>query len=293
MELINYNKWENEKKELDLLSVDKIIFNNEKFIKENNNYIFFISYPKLVFNSVEIDKKSPYNLYEYGLDYSDILKYKIPDMIIYKIIFASNDNKYIICDYDKILNIIDINDNLINIFINFINICEKDYRKLDYIAYNIKKFVTFIEFYDSYKLIEYIDKILFYISTYNNIIKDFEMIILRINNKNNSIIEKVNNRIIIFKNNINNLTKNLEQTRHGTMQRISYLDSGTARILTIVATIFLPTSFIVALLSMPLNGVPLRYKKNGYYIFIIILIVVFIILFAIFHKDFYNMLQKQ
>ena len=62
------------------------------------------------------------------------------------------------------------------------------------------------------------------------------MIILRINNKNNSIIEKVNNRIIIFKNNINNLTKNLEQTRHGTMQRISYLDSGTARILTIVAT---------------------------------------------------------
>lgn len=293
MELINYNKWENEKKELDLLLVDKIIFNNEKFIKENNNYIFFISYPKLVFNSVEIDKKSPYNLYEYGLDYSDILKYKIPDMIIYKIIFASNDNKYIICDYDKILNIIDINDNLINIFINFINICEKDYRKLDYIAYNIKKFVTFIEFYDSYKLIEYIDKILFYISTYNNIIKDFEMIILRINNKNNSIIEKVNNRIIIFKNNINNLTKNLEQTRHGTMQRISYLDSGTARILTIVATIFLPTSFIVALLSMPLNGVPLRYKKNGYYIFISILIVVFIILFAIFHKDFYNMLQKQ
>ena len=276
-----------------MLLVDKIIFNNEKFIKENNNYIFFISYPKLVFNSVEIDKKSPYNLYEYGLDYSDILKYKIPDMIIYKIIFASNDNKYIICDYDKILNIIDINDNLINIFINFINICEKDYRKLDYIAYNIKKFVTFIEFYDSYKLIEYIDKILFYISTYNNIIKDFEMIILRINNKNNSIIEKVNNRIIIFKNNINNLTKNLEQTRHGTMQRISYLDSGTARILTIVATIFLPTSFIVALLSMPLNGVPLRYKKNGYYIFIIILIVVFIILFAIFHKDFYNMLQKQ
>ena len=293
MELINYNKWENEKKELDLLLVDKIIFNNEKFIKENNNYIFFISYPKLVFNSVEIDKKSQYNLYEYGLDYSDILKYKIPDMIIYKIIFASNDNKYIICDYDKILNIIDINDNLINIFTNFINICEKDYRKLDYIAYNIKKFVTFIEFYDSYKLIEYIDKILFYISTYNNIIKDFEMIILRINNKNNSIIEKVNNRIIIFKNNINNLTKNLEQTRHGTMQRISYLDSGTARILTIVATIFLPTSFIVALLSMPLNGVPLRYKKNGYYIFILILIVVFIILFAIFHKDFYNMLQKQ
>ena len=265
MELINYNKWENEKTELDLLLVDKIIFNNEKFIKKKDNYYFFISYPKLVFNSVEIDKKSPYNLYENGLDYSDILKYKIPDMIIYKIIFALNDNKYIICDYDKILNIIDINDELSNTFINFINICEKDYRKLDYIAYNIKKFVTFIEFYDSYKLIEYIDKILFYISTYNNIIKDLEMIILRINNKNNSIIEKVNNRIIIFKNNINNLTKNLEQTRHGTMQRISYLDSGTARILTIVATIFLPTSFIVALLSMPLNGVPLRYKKNGYY----------------------------
>jgi hypothetical protein len=293
MELINFNKWENEKKELDLLLIDKIIFNNEKFIKENNNYYFFLSYPKLVFNSVEIDKKSPYNLYENGLDYSDILKYKIPDMIIYKIIFASNDNKYIICDYDEILNIIDINDDLINIFINFINICEKDYRKLDYITYNIKRFVTFIEFYDSYKLIEYIDKILFYISTYNNIIKDFEMIILRINNKNNSIIEKVNNRIIIFKNNINNLTKNLEQTRHGTMQRISYLDSGTARILTIVATIFLPTSFIVALLSMPLNGVPLRYKKNGYYIFILILLIVFVILFAIFHKDFYNMLQKQ
>lgn len=78
----------------------------------------------------------------------------------------------------------------------------------------------------------------------------------------------------------------LEQTRRGTMQRIAYLDSGTTRILTIVATIFLPSAFLVSLISMPLNGAPLRRTKNAYWIFLIGIFILFCLLIAIFWRDF-------
>jgi Mg2+ and Co2+ transporter CorA len=89
-----------------------------------------------------------------------------------------------------------------------------------------------------------------------------------------------------FRDSVKLLNDILEQTRHGAMQRIAYLDSGTARILTIVATIFLPLAFLVALFSMPLQGAPLRRKKNAYWVFVYIILVIFVALVALFYRDF-------
>jgi len=77
------------------------------------------------------------------------------------------------------------------------------------------------------------------------------------------------------------------------MQRIAYLDSGTSRILTIVAAIFLPTSFIISLLSMPFQGVPFKGRKNGYFIVLSIIIAIFITLIYLFYEDFANLFRKQ
>jgi Mg2+ and Co2+ transporter CorA len=111
--------------------------------------------------------------------------------------------------------------------------------------------------------------------------------------KDNEEYELFKNRIKIFKNNIIDLKNNLEQTRHGTMQRISYLDSGTTRILTIVAAMFLPTAFLVSLLSMPYDGIPFKNKKNGYFAILTILMVIFILLGYLFIEDFKNLFRKQ
>ena len=119
-------------------------------------------------------------------------------------------------------------------------------------------------------MIEYLDKLLYYVLSYNNIVNDMIMIVSRIiiiinydkDKKDNNDYELFKNRVKVFQNNVINLKDSLEQTRHGTMQRISYLDSGTSRILTIVAAIFLPTSFIISLLSMPFEEYLLKVRKT-------------------------------
>jgi len=150
-------------------------------------------------------------------------------------------------------------------------------------------------------MIEYLDKLLYYILTYNNIVNDMIMIVSRIiiiieydkDKKDNNDYELFKNRIKVFQKNVIFLKDSLEQTRHGTMQRISYLDSGTTRILTIVAAIFLPTSFIISLLSMPFNGVPFKGTKNGYFIVLSIIIAIFLTLLYLFLEDFKNLFRKQ
>ena len=112
-------------------------------------------------------------------------------------------------------------------------------------------------------------------------------------NKENNDYDLFKNRIKVFKNNISELNEALEDTRHGTMQRIAYLDSGTTRILTIVATIFLPTSFLVSLLSMPFDGVPFKNSKKGYLIVLSIILSIFIMLIWFFYEEFINLFSKK
>jgi Mg2+ and Co2+ transporter CorA len=150
-------------------------------------------------------------------------------------------------------------------------------------------------------MIEYIDKLLYYTITYQNLINDMIMIVSRIiiiinyntENKENDDYDLFKNRIKVFRNNISELKEALEDTRHGTMQRIAYLDSGTARILTIVATIFLPTSFLVSLLSMPFDGVPFKNSKKGYLIILSIILSIFIMLIWFFYEEFINLFAKK
>lgn len=277
--------------------INDLIDNKQKLIINNDTYYFSIYLPELA------DKKNGNyghnTIYEEGLDYSNILDAVIPNMYMYRIVFAIDKKKYIIIDNPAKISFINVNDKILNTFINIIDNCEKDYRAIDDILYNIKKKVTFIEFFNSYTLIEYIDKLLFYTSSYSNLAKDMIIVVSRMvididyEKDKNKDYTTFKNRVTIFQNNINNITENLEKTRHGTMQRISYLDSGTARILTIVAAIFLPTTFFITLLSMPFKGVPFRNDNRGYYTVILIILVMFSVLGFVFYKDFENLFKKQ
>ncbi len=282
---------------LDETIIKDLISLKEKLIIDGKKFYFSFSLPIIDYYNNKVIKGDN-TLYEYGLDYSDLLNVSINNMYIYKTIFYLEKEKYIIVDDVDNLSFINKENRIINLFVDIIDKCEKDYRYINSILYEVKKHVTWIQFFDSYKIIEYLDKLLYYVLSYQNIINDMIMIVSRIAiiidyDKDNEEYELFKNRIKIFKNNIIDLKNNLEQTRHGTMQRISYLDSGTTRILTIVAAMFLPTAFLVSLLSMPYDGIPFKNKKNGYFVILTILIVIFILLGYLFIDDFKNLFRKQ
>lgn len=298
MNIIEYNNIDS--KGLDQSIVDKLVSKREKLIVDEKKFYFSLSLPLIDYNN-DKNIKGKNTQYETGLDYSSLLTEKISGLYIYKLIFYLEKEKYIITDNIDKLNFIDKNAKILKIFINIIDKCERDYRRINEILYVIKKHVTWLDFFNSYKMIEYLDKLLYYVLSYNNIVNDMIMIVSRIiiiieydiDKKENNDYELFKNRIKVFQKNVINLKDSLEQTRHGTMQRISYLDSGTTRILTIVAAIFLPTSFIISLLSMPFNGVPFKGRKNGYFIVLSIIIAIFLTLLYLFLEDFKNLFRKQ
>lgn len=286
-------------KNLDKQKINDILTKKEKLIVEDKNFYFALSLPILTKELFEI--KGNNTRYVKGLDYSNILVDTVDNLFIYKLVFYLEKNKYIITDDIQKLDFIDKSEKILNLFVRIIDRCEKDYRRINEILYNIKQYVTFLDFFNSYKMIEYIDKLLYYTITYQNLINDMIMIVSRIiiiinyntENKENNDYDLFKNRIKVFKNNISELNEALEDTRHGTMQRIAYLDSGTARILTIIATIFLPTSFLVSLLSMPFDGVPFKNSKKGYLIVLSIILTIFIALIWFFYEEFINLFGEK
>jgi hypothetical protein len=298
MNIIEYNNIDS--KGLDQSIVDKLVSKREKLIVDEKKFYFSLSLPLIDYNN-DKNIKGKNTQYETELDYSSLLTEKISGLYIYKLVFYLEKDKYIITDDIDKLNFIDKNAKILKLFINIIDKCERDYRRINEILYVIKRYVTWLDFFNSYKMIEYLDKLLYYILTYNNIINDMIMIVSRIiiiieydkDKKDNNDYELFKNRIKVFQKNVINLKDSLEQTRHGTMQRIAYLDSGTSRILTIVAAIFLPTSFIISLLSMPFEGVPFKGRKNGYLIVLSIITAIFLTLLYLFMEDFKNLFRKQ
>ena len=298
MNIIEYNNIDS--KGLDQSIVDKLVSKREKLIVDEKKFYFSLSLPLIDYNN-DKNIKGKNTQYETELDYSSLLTEKINGLYIYKLVFYLEKDKYIITDDIDKLNFIDKNAKILKLFINIIDKCERDYRRLNEILYVIKRHVTWLDFFNSYKMIEYLDKLLYYILSYNNVVNDMIMIVSRIiiiieydkDKKDNNDYELFKNRIKLFQKNVINLKDSLEQTRHGTMQRIAYLDSGTSRILTIVAAIFLPTSFIISLLSMPFEGVPFKGRKNGYLIVLSIITAIFLTLLYLFMEDFKNLFRKQ
>ena len=298
MNIIEYNNIDS--KGLDQSIIDKLVSKREKLIVDEKKFYFSLSLPLIDYNN-DKNIKGKNTQYETELDYSSLLTEKISGLYIYKLVFYLEKDKYIITDDIDKLNFIDKNAKILKLFINIIDKCERDYRRLNEILYVIKRHVTWLDFFNSYKMVEYLDKLLYYILSYNNVVNDMIMIVSRIiiiieydkDKKDNNDYELFKNRIKVFQKNVINLKDSLEQTRHGTMQRIAYLDSGTSRILTIVAAIFLPTSFIISLLSMPFEGVPFKGRKNGYLIVLSIITAIFLTLLYLFMEDFKNLFRKQ
>jgi len=278
--------------------IDKLIFNNFNYYKNNNQIYFLLSVPILLKNNkIDNINITPFIFFEKGITNNKTINSIIPDIILNKeiIIFNINNNNIIFIKNNIINNNINNNNiykNILNYLIDYSINIQSNLGIFSNILYYIKKKITKVNFKNSYNIIEYIDKLLIYIIFYKNIIKQIDNIV-NLFPKNNEL-----NIILINKNknNLNDLiifTDSLNNSRHATMQRIAYLETGFARLLKNVATIFLPLSFIIAFFTMPFKKMPLQKSNNGFIIIIIILSIVFIISISILYKDIFFVLKTK
>ena len=177
MNIITYNNIN--KYNLDQNKINKLLTKKEKLIVDDKKFYFSINIPILDYNNYK-QLKGKNTQYETGIDYSSLLTEKIQGLYIYNTIFYLEKDKYIITDDIDKLSFIDKNSKILKLFIDIIDKCERDYRRINEILYIIKKHVTWLDFFNSYKMIEYLDKLLYYVLSYNNIINDMIMIVSRI-----------------------------------------------------------------------------------------------------------------
>ena len=264
--------------------IDKLIYNNLHYYNTQKNIYFLLFIPIIEYNYI-IKKNSPYEIYEPGYKSSMI---NIPSIILKKIIVCYNIKfkKFIFI----VNNIVDITDkNILNFLINNTNYVIKINNIIDNLIMKINKILINVDYFRLATIISYIDKLLIYLHYLNNIYIQINNIYLLINNKH-ELLYILKNNLNNINNNILTMKENLQNIRQTLFQKITYIETGNARILTGVATVFLPLSFIIAFFSLPFKNMPLRKKKYGYiYIIIVMIIAICIIYYGIYNL---NLLQK-
>lgn len=285
MKIINYNDINNN--EINTLVVEELLFKNNKILDDNLDKYYLIEYPVINFNKNKYDNDIFFNiLNEKKFENINII---IPELVLTKIIFCKvnnsnyliKSNNYKVADTSNILTLfIKYTDTILNDLNIFLNIISK-----------ISDLKTNISYFNSYYLVEVIDLLQKYLFYYQENINQFKNISNNFSDKNEINIKFMENLNLIHKKYIT-IYNLLNDNRHSVMQRIAYLETGMSRLLTIVATIFLPMTFIVSFFSMPFKNMPFKNNKYGilYVIFIIIILMIIILnyLFEDIYQNFFR-----
>ena len=282
MKIINYNNIHNYK-DIDIINIEKLLYGNSKYINDKLDFYYLLEFP-----IINLEKKK-YNddIFFYYLDSKkyDNIKIDIPELLITRIIYSkiNNSSYFIINEEYKLSN----SSHSLTLLINYTNNIINDFNIFKKIILNISNLKTNVKYFSSYDLIEMIDHLQKYLYYYNVFTKQLYIISNTFSNKNEINIKFINN-INIIKNEYNLIYNLLKDNRHSVMQRISYLETGMSRLLTIIATIFLPLTFVVGFFSLPFKNIPFKKNKYGiYYICIILLTISFVIINSLF-DDIYN-----
>lgn len=256
--------------------IEKLLYNNVNYFYSNNDIAYYLlTIPSLNYNNDS--SNLPYKLIEKNIIAKD-LNFTIPSFSFDKVIVIYNYNlkKFLIIKSEK-YNLKN-NNNIYNFLINIcndlqdiLNIINNLIMKINYELINIH--------YNKFNIITtYIDKMLIYVHYLNNILQQIINIksLLNISHEYYYILDKNTDNLY---NIINNIKTDLENIRQNTFQKITYIETGTSRVLTSIASIFLPISFIIAFFSLPFKNVPLQNNENGLYFIIIIIIIISIILY--------------
>lgn len=263
--------------------IDKLIYTSKNNIVIKDNFYILINLS--TYKKIKIYNKELSSLYDLSIDKLHYDNLIIPKLNIYKIIINKiDDNISLISNcilqynniYDFFNNIINTTINDIEIINNLLIIISKKNTSPHILYENIftlTKISSHILYFDNF-----IDKIILTITFLNN----------EKNEKNIRILEKIN----LIKQKITSIKFFFDSIKTTSIQKITHQETNISKVLTYVATIFLPLSFIVGIFSLPIKNIPFRNNENSIYSILFILFIICIIssfyLIELNKKDVFN-----
>jgi Mg2+ and Co2+ transporter CorA len=260
----------------DINIIEKLIFTNVKEYVKNDTTYYLINLPKYTSDYSDYKNNKYLNVLK-GSKYENIV---IPDLFIHKIIIIIENNEINLISYQE------INFNEFYLYINFILVeIKNNVHILNNLLIVLNKIQNSNNYFKLYDIIKQLDLISSHILYFNNFINTINYLINKLDNKNekNTILKT---QILNINDEISLLKFYYDNTKTTSLQKISHYEANISKILTYVATIFLPLSFIIALFTLPFKNVPLQNKNGGFLIILIMLI--FVALVTIIYLMFFN-----
>ena len=294
MKILTYDQLynNNNNKFINIDIIDKLIYNNINFYNIDNISYFLLVIPHLnIYNKNDNDNDNDiYTLVEKKLS-SKFYDFSIPSIIFNKIIIIYNHQlkKFLIIKSDKYL--FNYNDNITNnkTIIDIIITISHNLHKIinihNNLIMNINNAFVNIDYNKINILNNFVDKLIIYSHYCSNALQQLNNIKILINKSHQYyyILNRNINNLLSINNKLKNDLQNIRQTA---FQKITYIETGTGRVLTSIATVFLPLSFIIAFFSLPFKNIPLQNNNYGliYLIFIIFITLIIIYIFLKLHK---------
>tara|TARA_B110001450_G_scaffold238537_1_gene245613 strand:+ start:161 stop:997 length:837 start_codon:yes stop_codon:yes gene_type:complete len=248
--------------------IDKLIYTSKNNIVMKDNFYVLINLS--TYKKFKIYNKEFSKLYDLSIDKFHFENLIIPKLNIHKIIINKVDNNISLISncifeynniYDFLNNIINTSINDIEIINNLLIIISKTNSSTHSLYTNIStlsKISSHILYFDNF-----IDKVILTINFLQN----------EKNEKNIKIIDKIN----LIKEKIISIKFFYDTIKTTSIQKITHHETNISKILTYVATIFLPLSFIVGFFSLPIKNIPFKNNKNSLYFILFILFIICII----------------
>lgn len=254
--------------------INNIIYTSKNTIQNKENIYSLINIA--TYNKdFKLYNKDINNLYYLSINNINYVNLFIPNLNIHKIIFTKVNNEIslitnILLEYN---NIYDLYVHLTNLFLNDLNIIN-----------NLLINISYFEKYDTYLYynINTLDNISSHILYFDNYINSLKTILYFLNNTNNEKNLNINNKLNIIKDKLDKIKFYYNTIKTNTIEKITYKEAKVTKILTYIATIFLPLSFIISFISLPhINLYFIKNKKNIYYIIFFMFISVNISIFVL------------
>lgn len=252
---------------------DKNIINNLIYTSKNNiqikdDFYILINFTSYKKHTLHNKNDILYNLSVNEINYNNDIT--IPKLNIHKIIINKIDN-----NISFITNINLQYNNIYDLYDYFIGLILNDLSIITNLLINISNSKSYNDIIHlNIKTLHLVSSHILY---YEDYVDKLDILLNFINNKNNEKNIHTIDKLNMIKNKIISIKFYYDTLKTSSLQKISYHETNISKVLTFIATIFLPLSFLIGVFSLPIKNFPFRENKNSIYYILFIIIIIAII----------------
>ena len=248
--------------------IDKLVYTSKNNIIIKDDFYILINLSTYKLHNIYNKELS--SIYDLSINKFNFDNLIIPKLNIHKIILTKVDN-----NISLISNCIFQYNNIYTFLNTILNTSINDIEIINNILLVISKSNS--SSYTLYSNINTLSKISSHILYFDNYIDKILLTINFLQNEKNEKNFKIINKIKLIKEKINTIKFFYDTIKTTSIQKVSHHEANISKILTYIATIFLPLSFIVGMFSLPIKNIPFRKNENSLYMILFILFIICII----------------